>query len=324
MTLAFAPEAYTLPRLPFVRLRFRLRAESRAFLPPFKGSLLRGAFGHALRRTVCTMGPDQPCPDCLLRQVCVYTRLFETLIEGEPPPFLRGLPTSPRPYVFEPGTEDREFVPGDPLPFDLLLVGQAADLQAYALLAVERMARAGLGSKQAAFRLDRAEAAVPGGGWQEVYAGGRATVALGKVPPLYPSEEPLGSGRARLRFHTPTRLLVRGRLQEAPDVRALAFAMLRRVLELAWFHVPGAELDWHFRPLLDRASAVRVTGSDLRWHDWERYSNRQAARINMGGFVGTLDLEGDLAPLAPLLHAAEILHIGKGATFGMGRVEVQP
>jgi hypothetical protein len=316
-------EAYALPRLPYVRLRFTLRADSRAFLPPFKGSLLRGAFGHALRWTVCTMGPDQPCPDCLLRQVCVYTRLFETLIEGEPPPFLRGLPTSPRPYVFEPGTEVRDFEPGDALPFDLLLAGQAADLQAYALLAVERMARAGLGSKQVPFRLDRAEAVLPDGGLQEVYAGGRATVALGKVSPLYPSPEPLDTGKALLRFHTPTRLMVHGKLQENPDVRTLAFAMLRRVLELAWFHVPGVDLDWRFRPLLDQASAVRVTATNLHWHDWERYSNRQNTKINMGGFVGDLEIEGDLSPLAPLLRTAEVFHLGKGATFGMGRVEVQ-
>jgi CRISPR-associated endoribonuclease Cas6 len=33
-------------------------------------------------------------------------------------------------------------------------------------------------------------------------------------------------------------------------------------------------------------------------------------------------LEGDVAPFAPLLRAAEILHAGKGAVFGLGKVEV--
>jgi hypothetical protein len=315
---------YPLPRLPYLRLRFTLRALERSRLPLFKGSLLRGAFGHALRRTVCSMGPSQPCPDCLLRRTCVHTRLFETLIEGEPPPFLRGLPTSPRPYVFEPGTEAVDFAPGDPLPFDLLLFGQAADLQAYALLAVERMAKGGLGADRSPFSLDRAETPVAGGGWKEVYSEGRASPALGTLPPLLPSEEPLANGCAVLRFLTPTKIQVRGQLVREPDFRTLIFFMLRRTLELSWFHLPGVKIDWNLRPLLDLTAGARVAATDLRWRSWDRYSNRQGRKIEMGGFTGTMELEGDLAPFAPLLRSAEVLHVGKGATFGLGKVELNP
>ena len=46
--------------------------------------------------------------------------------------------------------------------------------------------------------------------------------------------------------------------------------------------------------------------------------------MTLGGFVGTLDLEGDLAPFIPLLRTAEIVHLGKGATFGLGRSECSP
>jgi hypothetical protein len=45
--------------------------------------------------------------------------------------------------------------------------------------------------------------------------------------------------------------------------------------------------------------------------------------MKLGGLVGRLTLEGDLAPFAPLLRAAEILHAGKGAVFGLGKVEVE-
>ncbi len=314
---------YPLPRLPYARLRFTLRSVEGATLPPFKGSLLRGAFGHALRRATCSMGPDQGCPDCLLRQVCPYTRLFETLVEGEPPPFLRGLPTSPRPYVFEPGTEKSHFAPGDPLIFDLLLFGQAADLHGYTLVAVERMARTGLGADRSPFVLDRAELAVPGG-WRSLCADGRLSESgtLARPEPLHPSDAPVGDGKATLRFLTPTRLMVRGRLLEEPVFRPLVFAILRRTLELAWFHHPGASLDWCFRPLLDLASGIRITARNLYWNDLERYSNRQERKVEIGGFTGQIDLEGDLEPFGPLLRTAEVLHIGKGATFGLGRVAV--
>jgi len=98
--------------------------------------------------------------------------------------------------------------------------------------------------------------------------------------------------------------------------------MLRRVLELATFHVPGTAPDWTLRPLLDHAGTVRIAASDLHWFDWERYSNRQERTMNFGGLLGHVELEGDLAPLAALLRAAEVVHVGKGATFGLGKVEL--
>lgn len=300
--------AYRLPDVPYLRLRFTLAALAPARLPPYKGSMLRGAFGHALRRAVCAMGPAQPCATCPLRAVCVYPRLFESLIEGEPPPFLRGLPTAPRPYVFEPDDEQRDFAPGDPLRFDLLLFGQAVQFAPYARLAVERMADAGLGSGRHRFRLQRAE-----------------TAGEGSVPgpaPALPDDAEAGAG-ATLHLLTPLRIKSDSRLETTFSFRRLAFLIVRRTLEIAHFHVPGAALDWTFRPLLDAAGAVRIAHADLRWHDWERYSNRQQTTMRLGGLVGRLRLEGDLAPVTPLLAAAEVLHVGKGATFGLGRVRVE-
>jgi hypothetical protein len=39
----------------------------------------------------------------------------------------------------------------------------------------------------------------------------------------------------------------------------------------------------------------------------------------MTGLVGTVELQGDLAPFAEVLGLGEMLHVGKGATFGLGR-----
>jgi hypothetical protein len=300
------PSSYQIPAIPYLRLRMTLEAEEEAFLPPYQGSMLRGAFGHALRRTVCAMGLKQPCASCPLRRACAYTRLFEPYIEGEPPPFLRGVDQAVRPYVFEPRSQGGRLEPGDPLHFDLLLFGQAVDLQAYALLAVERMARGGLGARRSRFRLVRAEAASPGGS-TELFV------------PLLPPELVV------CHLVTPLRVKVRDHLSERPTFRDLVFNMLRRVLELAHFYVPGAAIDWSFRDFLNHAEEVRVTSADLRWHDWERWSQRQQRSMKLGGIVGRLVLEGEkIAPFLPLLGAAEIVHVGKGATFGLGKIELKP
>ncbi len=44
--------------------------------------------------------------------------------------------------------------------------------------------------------------------------------------------------------------------------------------------------------------------------------------MNLGGLVGEIELTGELAPFAPLLHTAQLLHVGKGATFGLGRIQI--
>lgn len=322
-----------IPAFPYLRLRATLSAAAPARLPPFKGSLLRGAFGHSLRRMVCVMGPRQPCPSCNLRRSCIYPRLFETLIEGEPPPFLRGLATAPRPYVFEPQTDERrDYSLGDSLRFDLLLVGQAVELQGYAALAIERMARGGLGARRAPFRLDRLQYLGADrtflDGWDgqrrcwcveapAILAGGEAAAArVGSG-----ADETVPPEQVTLRFLTPTRILVRKRPVTEPPFRLLAFQMLRRILELLHFHVPGTELEWDLRPLLEKADAIE-TVHRLTWRDWNRFSNRQQRKVTLGGFLGEMTLQGDLGPFEGLLRTAEIIHIGKGTTLGMGKFEL--
>jgi hypothetical protein len=310
-----------LPAIPYLRLRATLSAEEAVVLPPFLGSMLRGAFGHALRRMVCVMGPEQACVECGLRHSCGYTRIFEPYVEGEPPPFLHGIDQAVRPYVFEPLDEGGRLAPGGTVRFDLLLFGQAAELAAYTVLAVERMARVGLGARRVPFRLQKVEALSPDGSAQEVFRAG-APLSGARISAAVPEAAPLPVGEVTLRFETPLRIKVRDHLNDRPRFRDLAFNMLRRILELAHFHVPGAVIDWNFRPLLEQADDIRILAADLAWHDWERFSQRQGTTMKLGGLVGTVTLAGDLAPFTPLLRAAEVVHVGKGATFGLGKVSV--
>jgi len=293
-----------LPAIPFRRLHFELTSLSIARVSEFKGSMLRGAFGHALRRTACTMGAGQACESCALRTVCAHARTFETFIEGEAPPFLVGLKEAPRPYVLEVADSRRELLPGERLGFDLILFGQAIAYEPYVRLAVERMATTGLGAGKAPFAVSSCSAESGSTGAE-------------------PAANGFSLDSVTLRFRSPTRFKVQGKLVAHPTPRQLTFQMLRRVLETATFHVPNAAVDWNFRSLLDHASTLTIERSTLRWHDWRRFSNRQNTAMLFGGFVGDLTLAGDLEPLLPLFRAVEALHVGKGATFGMGWVRVE-
>ncbi|TMA55202.1 MAG: CRISPR system precrRNA processing endoribonuclease RAMP protein Cas6, partial [Deltaproteobacteria bacterium] len=67
------------------------------------------------------------------------------------------------------------------------------------------------------------------------------------------------------------------------------------------------------------AEQIETATSDLRWYDWERYSARQDVRMKLGGFVGRVTYRGDLQPFLPLLRLGEVVHVGKGTSFGLGK-----
>jgi hypothetical protein len=56
--------------LPLRRTRLVLVACGAGRFPAFPGSAWRGAFGHALKRTVCVMRL-RPCAGCPLERSCI-------------------------------------------------------------------------------------------------------------------------------------------------------------------------------------------------------------------------------------------------------------
>ena len=248
---------FKVPQIPYLKLKFVLTAKQECSISKIKGSMLRGAFGNALKRTVCVMTPKQACETCMLRRQCVYTRIFETFIEDEPPPFLKGMQTSPRPYIIDAYDHKSEFKEGESFNFNMTLVGRACELHPYVIFAVSQMAERGLAAKRAPFNLTKVfwyKYPPEDEKMQErlLYRGDTqclcetASVSLdypgGKLQPP-----------VRLQFFTPTRLKFKNKYSMDFTFRMLVFKMLRRTLEIAHFHAPDANINWRFQ---DRKSVV--------------------------------------------------------------------
>jgi hypothetical protein len=77
------------------------------------------------------------------------------------------------------------------------------------------------------------------------------------------------------------------------------------------------------RELGRTADNVALATSQIVWREETRRSTRTGQRHPLGGFVGEAMYQGTLAQFLPMLRLAELLHIGKHATFGLGRVEVE-
>lgn len=300
-------QLYTLPAIDYLRLRFHLKALHDCDLPAWKGSLLRGAFGHALRRTACTMNPGQLCENCMLRSHCSYTRIFETFITEQPPPFLKGLDTSPRPFIFEPHDHTKFYKTGDTLWFDFILIGDVVDFVPYVVFAIMQMGHGGLGVSRHQFDLTAAYCYQPGDAspdpeaemdWQLLYDGESQKILLTPTPQaLQPGHHAAdATDHLTLKFLTQTRLKFDNDLTMDFTFRMLVFKLLRRALELAYFYAPREPINWEFHSLLQAASAIAITDRKLQWEEQGRYSSRQKAKMQLGGFVGTMTLHGNLSP----------------------------
>jgi hypothetical protein len=70
----------SLQNFKFAQFQFSLKALEFLNLPEYKGSALRGGFGHAFGKVVCSL-KNKECPDCLLKEKASILTFLRT-----PPP----------------------------------------------------------------------------------------------------------------------------------------------------------------------------------------------------------------------------------------------
>ncbi|MEW6519080.1 MAG: CRISPR system precrRNA processing endoribonuclease RAMP protein Cas6 [Thermodesulfobacteriota bacterium] len=303
---------------------FHCRFTTPAALPAFKGSMLRGAFGHALKKVVCALR-RKSCVDCLLGQTCVYSLLFETPAapSDKDPGNPKNTSLRPHPYVLQPPVDNgRAYGKGDAFTFGLILFGAANDFLPHIVYAVEQMGETGLGREGENGRGRFALAAVEADGItlydgeQKILHQGHPLRNLELHPP---PADPVNTIIVKL--ITPLRLKHDNRFQQTLPFHLLIRTALRRIASLEDAFSQG-EPPLDYRGLVRRAEQVVTRESDCRWVDIERYSNRQKTGMLIGGLQGGLIYEGELAEFLPLLRYCEVTHLGKQTAFGLGRVEV--
>jgi hypothetical protein len=297
---------------PVARYRFRFRVGRPLRLHDYAGSALRGAFGHALKHIACvTQAPE--CKTCPLYRSCDYTAVFET-----PPPLdyaRRKYSQIPNPFVIEPPAwGGRDYPAGAEFEFAMVLVGPALQHLTSITTAWQRAFRFGIGPDGGTGHMVDVHLESDGSAVMAAEAAGvlvhQPGVAIGPPPVSWQS--------VSLEFLTPLRLQRDGRIlrPEVISARDLLMGMLRRTASFVEMHLAG-RMEVDFAELNRRASGIFMSGN-LRWARWTRYSHRQQQEMNLDGVIGRVQLEGDLAPFWPLLQLCQWLHVGKGATFGLG------
>ncbi len=285
------------------RYRLRFVAETPVRFGAFAGSAWRGVLGRQLKRLVCVMR-GRPCEGCPLERSCPYPVVFEPRPRPDLP-LMRRYERVPTPYLLDPRTPTPVALePGEAFELEVRILGGARRHALYVLKALELGAAQGIGLGRGRLQL----AAVEG---PEERTG--------------PDGDSGAAGPVRVHLERPLRLVYEGRLL-GPDrftARAFLMPLVRRIGLLAAFY--GKPPDWDFRALKLRAQSVPVLAQQLRWQEQTRRSARQGGLTPMGGLVGSFTLDLGAAPeFGPLLAFGRWLHLGKGASMGMGKYRTAP
>lgn len=297
--------------VPFVRYRFVFEVTAPILLPPYSGSTIRGAFGRALRRTSC-MTHQSDCKTCPLYRTCPYTQVFETPPPPEHP--LQKFSQIPNAYVIEPPKWGRHvYEVGENLEFQMVLFGRVRQFLPLVIYALQRAFAYDVGHGKAELI---GVFSVNSNGERRVYAPDMSEVLPHSQSTVLsvPSSEAVA-----LRIETPMRLQNNG-VPLGPEIvtsRNFLSALLRRMALISEFQC-NMPLSLNFSALTQSMESVSMK-KDLGWKDWQRYSSRQDRKMNLGGVVGSTELEGLTAFHRTLLAVGQMIHAGKNATFGLGK-----
>jgi hypothetical protein len=313
--------------LPVYRYRAHFRSKGELRLPAERRSaVLRGAFGITLRKLVCH-DLTLDCAACPLRKACAYPAVFDPGATTDQPA-LRRYADPPRPFVIRtaefPTPERVE--PGADLVLDVHVVGAAQRQAPFLLATLARLAQDGLGPRRVPLELRRVDALDAHGEGCGIALDGPAAVMRPTASPAVRAGELLRAGdqeasRVRLRFLAATLLREGGSGVDTPRFGVVMRRLRARLGALATLFGDGAFAD-DPKALAKAAEGIAMNAADTEWARETRRSSRTGQRHWLEGFTGEASYEGALGSFMPLLRLGELLHVGKHASFGLGRFEV--
>ena len=310
--------------LPLARYQFDFQVEKPFVLRHYAGSLLRGLFGHSLKKLLCLTGKSD-CESCLMWQNCNYPAIFA------PPPKahkIQNFSQIPPPYLVQADTvAQKSYQSGDQLVFSQVLAGSALQQLSLIILAWQRALQGNITKSGGSAILRQVAYCDPN----------HQTPVI-----VYQNDDKLRPHQALYSFHTehnanaqdeiqiqlqtPLRVQKHSRVVGPEKLRARDFlvSLLRRIelINTFYLHQPLFDDIMKYIHIAENFSLQTDPDQPLIWQDWARYSNRQRQKIQLGGITGNFILRGDIAPLLAYLKLGEYLHVGKNTVFGLGKYRI--
>jgi len=291
-----------------------------------RGVLFRGAFGDEFRRLACH-DVSLDCKACMLAPSCPYPAVFRPELTMPDVPIVR-MREPPRPFVLSDPLPESPALPARvPVSLALTVVGNAHRLIPHFAATLRRLGEVGMGWERARFRVASIHAVDAGDvPRDEVWQEGGSVVRPVGIPLTVEDLARPGDAEAkriRVRYRTATLLRADGVAQERPSFGVLLRRLRDRMSALSVFYGEGPG-DVDVDAIARRADAVETVVAEFQRARWKRTSARTGQRHPVEGVIGEAVYEGEgLGELMPLLRLGEVLHVGKYASFGNGKIEVQ-
>ncbi|MCR4317398.1 MAG: CRISPR system precrRNA processing endoribonuclease RAMP protein Cas6 [Planctomycetes bacterium] len=189
---------------------------------------------------------------------------------------------------------------GDKTTFELVLIEGGVNFLDTMSAALSSLGESGLGKDRVKFSVRSCES----------------------VEPLAADRDFSSVRRVKIETVTPLALKHEGKVTHSVDFALLVGSVARRI-ELLTANRKEDKLNIDARDLLAKAGTVIKTEDGFAPVSMTRFSRKQEREMPVEGVFGSATFEGDIAPFATLLIAAEAVHVGRHTSFGLGRIAVK-
>ena len=307
-----------LQKITFSTFLFNIRPVEKLIVGKFYGSTIRGGFGYSFKKIICVFRNKQNCSDCILKNECVYSILFESKLQNKE----AGLKTKdiPRPYVIDTYLKRKKIYSQEELfPLNMILIGKSIKYLPYFLLAIQKLGEEGFGYQRKKFIVEEIVQKYPH--QKTIYNVRENTLNEPDEGILNLAQSDDTGDELTIKFITPTRVKYNGTLVSIIEFHHLIRSLIHRITFISE-HWCDYRIEYDWKNLIKEAEDVKIKKWKTKWFELARYSSRQKTKMNMGGIVGEITYKGNIKEFFPLIKLGSYLHTGKNTTFGLGKYDI--
>ncbi len=287
--------------------------------------IFRNNIGFQLKKLTCILRSAR-CGSCILDKTCIYSSIFETPIDKNNE-IIKGRDRGSHPYLVY--SDAATGLKTERINIDIVLIGTAVNYFPYILLAMINIGKSGILTGRIHFSIENVSCQ------GESILTKENDYCKNVIPLIWnwngasAKKNKKGNiNEIELAFLSPLRIRHNGRYVSDLTYKDILYGAARRIDILDNFfgdggsanHDPLADLPG----FIEEASNGKEFSADLKWTDYSRYSARQKQSMRMGGLMGKAVVKGAFSSWElAFLEAAELFHIGKNASFGLGKVQVR-
>ena len=270
-----------------------------------------GTFAAACKNGVCTR-VSIACDQCPVRRECHWHAVFGQILSVDPAALKRHQ-KPPLPFIFSFPFPEELIVATDTIECGLVVVGRAIHcidmlLKGFAEFLMGDAAEVTGEIIQVSTSGYQGESTCLGEG-TDIYHAGNLQVLSAEVLQEY---SPLECSRIDVRLLSPLRLMMNGRQCRRFDFSQFVRSLMRRVSSLAYYYAEYS-FESDFRRLASIADSIECSK--------DRFCYEQR-KDSIFGITGSGSFNGNFEELLPFLTLGKYIHVGKGASYGMGRYQL--